>query len=181
MGRRRAVHFFMQRGVKTRMDLWALPMFGDKKEFLLSSSPFDEQNPQLSPNGRWLAYTSDENGNYQIYVQSFSPEGKLGADKKIVSTTGGTSPVWRRDGNELFFLAPDGQMMAAPVKTGGAEFEFDAPKALFKTRTMSLEGGIYHEFDVSPDGQRFLIGTLVGDSKAAPPTVIMNWTALLKK
>jgi serine/threonine protein kinase len=172
---------FMERGVKTRMDLWALPMFGDKKEFLLSNSPFDEQNPQLSPDGRWLAYTSDETGNYQIYVRAFSADGKLAPDKKVISTTGGTSPVWRRDGSELFFIAADGQMMAASVKTGGAEFEFAAPKPLFKTRTMSLEGGIYHEYDVSPDGQRFLIGTLVGDTKAPTPTVIMNWTALVKK
>lgn len=138
---------FMERGVKTRMDLWVLPMFGDRKEFPLSNSPFDEQNPQLSPDGRWLAYTSDETGNYEVYVQSFSADGKLGADKKLISTAGGKHPVWRREGGELF----------------------------------SLEGGIYHEYDVSPDGQRFLIGTLIGETKAAPPTVILNWTALLKK
>jgi hypothetical protein len=171
----------MQRGAKTRMDLWAQPMFGDKKDYVLSNSPFDEQNPQLSPNGRWLAYSSDESGNYQIYVQAFSADGKLAADKKVISTTGGASPVWRRDGSELFFIGADGQMMAASVKAEGAEFEFAAPKPLFKTRTMSLEGGIYHEYDVSPDGQRFLIGTLIGDTKAPPPTVITNWTALLKK
>src|SRR6266576_3712466 len=77
----------------------------------LSNSPFDEQNPQLSPNGRWLSYSSDETGNYEIYVQSFSADGKLGADKKRVSTTGGRLPVWRRDGSELFYVASDGQMM----------------------------------------------------------------------
>jgi len=172
---------FMERGVKTRTDLWALPTFGDRKEYLLSNSPFDEQNPQLLPDGRWLAYSSDETGDYEIYVQSFSADGKLGADKKIVSTLGGRLPVWRRDGSELFFMAADGQMMASAVKTGGTEFEFAAPKPLFKTRTLSLEGSIYHEYDVSPDGQRFLIGTLVGDTKAPPPTVILNWTAALKK
>ena len=114
-------------------------------------------------------------------MQAFSADGKLAADKKVISTTGGASPVWRRDGSELFFIGADGQMMAASVKAEGAEFEFAAPKPLFKTRTMSLEGGIYHEYDVSPDGQRFLIGTLIGDTKAPPPTVITNWTALLKK
>ena len=172
---------FMERAVKTRTDLWALPTFGDRKEYQLSNSPFDEQNPQLSPDGRWLAYSSDETGNYEIYVQSFSTDGKLGADKKRVSTAGGKLPVWRRDGSELFFIAADGQMMASSVKTGGTEFEFTAPKPLFKTRTLSLEGGIYHEYDVSPDGQRFLIGTLIGEPKAPPPTVILNWTAALKK
>ena len=172
---------FMERGVKTRTDLWSLPMFGDRKEYVLSSSPFNEQNPQLSPNGRWLAYSTDETSDSEIYVQSFSADGKLGADKKRVSSTGGRLPVWRRDGSELFFIAADGQMMASSVKTDGTEFQFDTPKPLFKTRTLSLEGGIYHEYEVSPDGQKFLIGTLIGDSKAAPPTVIMNWTALLKK
>jgi serine/threonine protein kinase/Tol biopolymer transport system component len=172
---------FTERAGKTRMDMWALPMFGDRKEYLLSNSAFEEFNPQLSPNGRWLAYTSDETGTFEIYVQSFSTDGKLGADKKIISTGGGKLPVWRRDGSELFFLAVDGQMMASSVKTTGPEFEFTPPKPLFKTRTLSVEGSIYHEYDVSPDGQRFLIGTLIGDTKAAPPTVIMNWTALLKK
>ncbi|HEX3144362.1 MAG TPA: hypothetical protein VHQ64_10355 [Pyrinomonadaceae bacterium] len=172
----------MERAVKTRTDLWAIPMFGDRKEYLLSNSAFDEMNPQLSPDGRWLAYSSDETGgDYEIYVQSFSADGKLGADKKCVSTSGGRLPVWRRDGSELYFIAADGQMMAMSVKTGGTEFEFTAAKPLFKTRTLSLEGGIYHECDVSPDGQRFLIGTLIGDTKALPPTVIMNWTAALKK
>jgi Tol biopolymer transport system component len=172
---------FMERGDQTRMDVWALPLFGDRKEYQLLNSPFDEQNPQLSPDGRWLAYTSDETGKYEIYVQSFSSEGKLGADKRIVSTGGGTLPVWRRDGGELFFIALDGQLMASSVKTGGTEFEFAPPKALFKTPMMTLEHSTYHEYDVSPDGQRFVVGTLVGDPNAAPPTVIMNWTALLKK
>lgn len=172
---------FMERGVKTRMDLWALPMFGERREYQLLNSPFDEQNPQLSPDGRWLAYSSDETGNYEIYVQSFSADGRLGADKRRVSTAGGTLPVWRRDGGELFFITLDGEMMASSVKTGGAEFEFAAPKPLFKTRMMALEHSTYHEYDVSPDGQKFIIGTLIGDTKAQPPTVILNWTADLKK
>jgi hypothetical protein len=87
--------------------------------------------------------------------------------------------VWRRDGNEIFFVAADGEMMGANVKPGGTEFEFEVPKPLFKTRMLAWISN-FHEFDVSPDGQRFLIGTLVGDTKAPPPTVIWNWTLLLK-
>ena len=170
---------FKFRGVKTRMDIWALPTFGDKKEFPVLNSQFDEQTPSLSPNGRWLAYYSDESGTGQIYVQSFSADGKMGPDKKPVSTNGGVYPVWRDDGNELFFVGGDGQMMAAKVKTDGAEFEFEPPKPLFKTKMLAWVGN-FNEFDVSPDGQRFLIGTLVGDSKAPPPTMILNWTSLLK-
>jgi dipeptidyl aminopeptidase/acylaminoacyl peptidase len=171
---------FTERGAKTRMDIWALPMFGNKKEYQLSNSPFDEQTAQLSPDGRWLAYSSDDTGNYEIYVQSFSADGKLGSDKKRVSTSGGRMPVWRRDGSELFYIAADGQMMSSAVKTGGAEFEFNAPNPLFKTRMLTWTTN-FREYDVSPDGQRFLIGTLIGETKAAPPTVILNWSAILKK
>ena len=169
---------FMEGGVKTRMDIWALQMFGEKKAYPLSQSPFDERSPQVSPDGRWLAYSSDETGDYEIYVQSFSAEGKLGSDKKRISTKGGRFPVWRHDGSELFFVGGDGSMMATPAKTGGGEFEFSAPQALFKTRMLQWN---FHEFDVSLDGQRFLIGTRIGEPSGPPPTVILNWTAALKK
>ena len=171
---------FLTRGVKTRRDIWVLPTFGEKKQYLLSNSASDEQSPQLSPNGRWLAYSSDETGAFEIYVQSFSADGKLGSDKKRISTTGGSYPVWRGDSSELFFVAADGQLMSAGVKVDASEFEFATPKALFKTRMLAHVINS-HEFDVSPDGQRFLVGTMVGDTKAPPPTVIMNWPALLKK
>ena len=168
---------FSETGVKTRMDIWALPMFGDKKAYQLSNSPFDERSPQLSRDGRWLAYSSDETGDYEIYVQSFSAEGSLGSAKKRVSTSGGRFPVWRHDGKELYYVAADGSMMATSVKTGGNEFEFESPKSLFKTRILPFN---FHEFDVSHDGQRFLIGTRIGEPNASPPTVILNWTELVK-
>jgi len=170
---------FLYRGVKTRMDVWAIPTSGDKKEFPVLNSQFNEQTPSLSPNGRWLAYYSDETGNGEIYVQSFSADGKVGSDKKVISANGGVSPIWGHDGKELFFIGGNGQMMATKVKTDGAEFEFEPPKELFKTRMLSWVGN-FHEFDVSPDGQRFLIGSLIGESKAPPPTIIWNWPSLLK-
>ncbi len=171
---------FLRRGVKTRMDMYALPMFGERKESPLLNSAFDEQSPQLSPDGKWLAYAADDTGKYEIYVQAFT-DGKLGSDRKIISTTGGNMPVWRKDGGEIYFISGDGQMMVSSVKTAGSGLEFGTPKALFKTKMLALGGATAHEFDVSPDGQRFLIGTLVGDSKPPPPTVIMNWPALVKK
>lgn len=170
---------YQKRGVKTRVDLYAVAL-DEKKEILLINSPFDERSPALSPDGKWLAYFADDTGSWEVYVQSFSPDAKLGSDRKRVSTTGGRMPVWSRDGRELFFIAADGQLMSASVKTSGETFEFETPKALFKTR-MLADFGSFHEFDVSPDGQRFLIGTLVGDTKAPAPTVILNWTALVKK
>ena len=170
---------FLRRGVKTRLDMFALPLDGERKEMLLLNSAFDEDGPALSPDGKWLAYASDDTGGPEIYVQSFA-DGKLGADRKRVSANGGRTPVWNRNGRELFFLAPDGGLMSSAVKVGTNDIEFDSPVALFMTRTLGRVGAV-HEFDVSPDGQRFLIGTLIGDSKAPSPTVILNWTSLVRK
>jgi serine/threonine protein kinase len=171
---------FIRRGEKTRGDVWVLPLSGDRQEYQLLNSAFDERNVQFSPNGRWLAYASDESGSYEIYVRSFTADGRVGGDKKRISSNGGMQPKWRGDGQELFYIADDGQMMSVAVKTGGPEFEDGTAKALFKTR-MLARSRLFHEYDVTADGQRFLIGTLIGESKATPPTVILNWTADLKK
>jgi Tol biopolymer transport system component len=171
---------FMRRGVKTRGDILVLPRFGDAREFPLINSAADELEPELSPDGRWLAYVSDESGSYEIYVQSFTAEGKVGSDRRRISTNGGIVPNWSRDGKELFYVASDGQLMSVAVKANGTALEFSPPKALFKTRMMA-DANVFHEFDVSPDGQHFLVGTLIGESTAPPPSVILNWTAALKK
>lgn len=171
---------FTRRGEKTRLDTWALPLFGDRKEIPLLNSAFDEREPQVSPDGRWLAYCSDESGSYEIYVRPFSADAKVGDDKRRVSTNGGSEVKWRANGQELFYVAEDGKMMSAPVKTSGAAIEFGTPHALFKTRIFGQQA-ILHEFDVTPDGQRFIVGTLIGEPKAPPPTVILNWTADLNK
>ncbi|PYS99691.1 MAG: hypothetical protein DMF63_10220 [Acidobacteria bacterium] len=171
---------YVRRGVKTRFDMYSISLDDNPKETLLLSSPFNEQTPQLSPDGKWLVYSADDTGDYEIYVQSFSADSKLGSDRQRISTSGGILPVWRTDGSELFFVSSDGQMTTTSVKTSGSEFEFTPPKALFKTRTLGLFGAT-HEFDVSRDGQKFVIGTLIGEPTARPPTVILNWTSLLKK
>lgn len=170
---------FLRRGVKTRFDMYAVSLDGERRESLLLNSQFDEDSPTLSPDGKWLAYAADDTGNYEVYVQSFA-DAKLGSDRKRISTAGGRMPVWSRSGSELFFIAGGGELMTTPVKTVGTEFEFSPSKPLFKTRMLGRVGSV-HEFDVTPDGQRFLIGTLIGDPKAPPPTVILNWTAALKK
>src|SRR5258708_8439384 len=170
----------MRRGVKTRSDILVLPRFGDGKEVPLINSPADELEPELSPDGRWLAYISDESGSYEIYVQSFTAEGKVGSDRRRISTNGGIVPNWSRDGKELFYIASDGQLMSVAVKANGTELEFSPPKAPFKTR-MLADANVFHEFDVSTDGQHFLVGTVTGEPTAPPPTVIINWTAALKK
>lgn len=169
---------YQKRGVKTRLDLYALKL-DEKKEILLLNSPFDEMSPALSPNGKWLAYSADDTGTLEVYVQPFSPDGKA-VDRKRISNTGGRMPVWRRDGAELFFIATDSHLMATSVKVNNNEFEFTTPKALFTTKVLDFRSA-FHEFDVSPDGQRFLIGTLIGEPRTPPPTVILNWPEMLRK
>jgi Tol biopolymer transport system component len=164
---------------KNRRDVWALPLTGSREPSPLLNSDFDEYRAQLSPDGHWLAYVSDESGSYEIYAQKFTAEGRLGGDKKRVSTSGGNHPRFRRDGRELYYVATDGQLMAVAIKTSGATFEFESPKALFKTRIQRGQMHQWIEYDVTADGQRFLIGTMVGE--ATPVSVILNWTAEVKR
>jgi len=164
---------------KSRGNIWVLPLADPAKPYPLLNTAFEALQAQLSPDGRWLAYVSDESGSYEIYVQAFTQSGpdagKLGGDKRRISAAGGSQPRFRRDGQELFYVAADGVMMA--VKRNGATFE--TPKALFKTRILTglIKPGI--DYDVTADGQRFLIGTQLGD--ATPVSVILNWTAGVKK
>jgi serine/threonine protein kinase len=172
--------FFLgwRRSGKTRIDVWAAPLFGDRKPYPLLNSPGDDVTPRFSHDGRWLAYVSDESGSYEVYIRSFTPDGKAGSVRKRVSPNGGFQPTWRRDGKELFYLSPAGEMMAVPVSQSGADLELGHAQALFKTRT-TASGRLLGSYDVAADGQRFLIGELVGDPPPAP-TVILNWPAALK-
>lgn len=129
---------------KTRMDIWVLPLFGDRKPFPYLQSEFSEWQAKLSPDGRWLAYASNETSRYEIYVQSFPTPG----EKSLISTNGGTYPAWSRDGKELFFIAADRKLMATAVQTG-ATFKGGVPKPLFETRLPSGISG----FDVRNDGR----------------------------
>ena len=171
---------YMYRGVKTRTDIWVLPLFGDRQPFPILTAVADELEPELSPDGKWLAYISDESGSSEIYVQSFTAEGKLGADRKRITSNGGMVPNWSSDGKELLYVDGDGRMMAVAVNTSGGEFQKGVTTALFKTR-MFADAWVFHEFAVSHDGQRFLVGTLIGDTKSPRPTVILNWPAGLNK
>ncbi len=164
---------------KSRRNAWVLPLNDLDHPYPLFNTAFEISQAQLSPDGHWLAYVSDESGSYEIYVQAFTPSGaeagKLGGDKRLISTGGGKQPRWRREGRELFYVAADGQMMA--VKRNGATFE--TPQALFKTRMLTTLLRPVIDYDVTADGQRFLIGTQVGEG--APVRVILNWTAEVKK
>src|SRR4029450_7561538 len=151
-------------------DLWVLPLFGDRKPFRFIQSPSMEAGSQFSPDGRWLAYNSNESGESEVYVVPFpGPGGKV-----RISTVRGDNARWRRDGKEIFFLAGN-TLMAAGVTANGSRFDVGTVQRLFE---VPMVGG-YWPYDVSPDGQRFLVNALEGE--VAPLTIVVNWPAGLKK
>jgi Tol biopolymer transport system component len=132
---------------------------------------------RFSPDGRWVAYASNETGKMEVYVCPFP----AGNGKWQVSTAGGQEPRWRQDGKEMFYLSPDGTMMAAPVTLGGG-FEAGSPVALFQThRRQSISSQDIFSYDVSSDGQRFLIATKVDEGNPAPLSVLLNWASEMEK
>ena len=167
---------FGQNNTQTRSDIWVLPLTSDRarapgKPFPFLHAEFSEFGAKLSPDSKWLVYTSNESGQNEVYIQTFpSPGGK-----SQLSTGGGSRPVWRRDGRELFYIAADGKLMAVEVKTG-SKLEVGAPKPLFETRL-----GPYGGFDISPDGRRFLLANSLEDADRTPMTVVVNWTGEVKR
>src|SRR5207249_3810644 len=116
----------------------------------------------------------EESGRFEVYVQSWPDTG----GKWQVSRDGGREPVWRRDGKELFYVVEaDGRIMAVPIRTGSG-FEFGMPQALFQTSMPVIP---FCKYDVSADGQRFLVNSVVGEFRSNPITLIQNWTAEAKK
>ena len=157
---------YMMSSLQTRLDLWRLPLAGERKPQPLLQTKFNEASGQVSPDGNWLAYASNEEGNLEIYVTQFPQP----ARSWRISTSGGNRPSWRGDGKELYFVAGN-KLMAASV-TLGTEVQASTPQPLFE-----IEGTNYA---LSKDGQRFLVPVVT--EKAPPPiNVVQNWTADLKK
>ena len=165
---------YASRGEKESDDLWVLPLEGERKPYPLLQSAFNENQGHFSPDGRYFAYMSNESGREEVYVQSFPPAG----GKWQVSTGGGAQPRWRRDGKELYYIAPDKKLMAVSVKPGET-FEYGTATPLFQTQVSNFTNA--NRYDVTADGQRFLINSPVETSKEAPFNVILNWTSTLKK
>ncbi|MDX6383453.1 MAG: eukaryotic-like serine/threonine-protein kinase [Blastocatellia bacterium] len=161
---------------KTHFDLWMLSTSDHKWEVFLQT-PFNEARASFAPNGRWIVYESDESGRKEIYVQSFPSSGA----KWQVSTAGGSQPRWRSDGKELFYLGSDRKMTAVEVTTDAASFSTGATKILFETRISKGEDRAGDQYSVTSDGQRFLVNTVAQQGGNAPITVVLNWTADLKR
>jgi serine/threonine protein kinase/Tol biopolymer transport system component len=168
------------RDPKSKRDLWVLPMTGERQPLVLANTEFDEAQGQFSPDTRWVAYQSDESGTTEIHVRPFVP-GSGGGANVMVSSGGGYQPRWRRnDGKELYYLTGDGKLVAVDV-SGGATLKLGQPHVLFTPPIWA--GGVtaeVHRWDVSSDGQKFLIPTLPAQAKTAF-SVVMNWQAALKK
>ncbi len=163
-------------GKQSSSDLWLLPLVGDRRPRPFLETAFNKVQAQISPDTRWIAYTSYESGNDEVYVQSFPEPGS----KRQVSIGGGVQPRWRQDSKELFYLALDQQLMAVPLE-GGTTFEPGTATPLFKTRSLphgSQSIGLATLYDVSPDGQRF-VSYGAPEEMGPPITVVLNWMAAL--
>jgi len=162
---------------KARFDLWVLPMTGNRQPVPYLSTPFHEGRGQFSPDGKWVAFTSDESGANEVYVQSFP----AGGAKWRVSIKGGDWVRWRRDGHEMFYVAADRKVMSVAVRTVSGSLEFGTPQALFMIPVALAESGSLapYTYDVMPDGQRFLAAAPVEDATSPTMTVIVNWQAEL--
>jgi Tol biopolymer transport system component len=158
---------------QNNFDVYILPLSGDRKPIPFVHSSFNETLPRFSPDGQWLAYVSDASGRNEIYVQPFPGPG----GKWQVSTAGGNEPIWRGDGKELFYLAPDSRLMSVEVKAGSA-FEAGVPAPLFPM-TATPDG--WTRYTASADGKRFLVVEPERSQTLTPTTVVLNWNAEVGK
>jgi eukaryotic-like serine/threonine-protein kinase len=161
---------------KTDGDLWALPLTGDRTPFPVVRTPFLEDEGQFSPDGRWVAFRSNQSGRDEIYVQAFP--GLAGS--QLVSTRGGSQPRWRRDGKELFYVAADETLMVVSIgSAAGQKLGTGKPVPLFRTR-LAAGDQPKQQYAVAPDGQRFLMNVLAEEANVPPITIVQNWTVGLK-
>jgi Tol biopolymer transport system component len=154
--------------------LWLFPLAANAKPLRLLGSSSDNLHANFSPNGRLVAYSSNESGRFQVYVQTFP----LSERKWPVSTNGGYEPRWRGDGGEIYYLSEDRKLMAVSVSAGP---KFGVPKALFQTRVPEGVEAFRTHYVTTRDGRRFLVNTQTGDPAPNPITVVLNWTAEVKR
>ena len=164
---------------QTGNHIWALPLSAegkpaDGKPFPIVQDAFDEKAPIVSPDGKWLAYQSNESGRAEIYITAFP----AGGAKWQVSSNGGTMPKWRRDGKELFFADPQDNIVAVDVNTSGNAVKLGAPHTLFQAVGIQRDFG---PFDVTADGKKFLINSGNLKEGTEPLTLVQHWPAELKK
>ena len=159
-------------GSKGGWSIWMLPLTGDRKPYPFLRSEFSARDTSFSPDGRWVAYCSNESGEYKVYIAPFPGPG----GKWLVSTGPGYSPRWRRDGREVFYFSTDNELVAVDVKPEPNRVEVGTPHKLFET----FSYGVFGRFDVSADGQRFIVPYEQGEPSTSI-TLVVNWPADLKR
>ena len=153
-------------------DIYAVPLEGnDRTPRPVVATEFDELAPRLSPDGKWIAYVSNESGRYDVYVRPFpNPGGRV-----VVSSGGGEEPLWSRDGRQIFYRSPSAIIIAATVSLSAN------PEVVARDTIMAddfLANPFHPMYDVTPDGKRLLL--LEGDANQRQLTVILNWTRSLE-
>jgi Tol biopolymer transport system component len=173
---------FQQETAGNGWDLWALPLEGDGRAFPILTSRFNETQGSLSPDGKWLAYTSDETGEPEVYLRPFhrgataAPE-HVGGRSQRVSVAGGDQPRWRSDGKELLYMGADQKVMSLSHESGPPFDDVMATPLFTVTPIRSIEP----QYDVEPDGQRFVVALPPPDESRLPLTLLLNWTRLAPK
>jgi Tol biopolymer transport system component len=158
----------------TGFDLWRLPIRGGGKPAPVLRGAANEIQGALSPDGRWLAYSSDESGRFEVYVQTYPPSER----KWIISTKGGSEPRWSREGRELYFLDADRNLVAV-LMAEGAALRTGAPHRLFETHTSGVVGPYRRHYDVLPNGKGFLVSSSLEPAPSPVITVTTSWLSTL--
>jgi dipeptidyl aminopeptidase/acylaminoacyl peptidase len=158
----------------TRQSIWTLSTEAGSEPEELESSGFRVDEPQISPDGRWLAYTSEESGRSEVYVEPYRRDG----ERVRVSIDGGGQPKWRGDGGEVFFTSLDGHLMCVAFRSRDGRAEVDLPTELFEIG--GFEGPVYDDYAPSADGQRFLVKVAIDHGQRARMHVVTSWPSLLE-
>jgi Tol biopolymer transport system component len=169
-------YVLVDRGNIGATDVWAIPLAEPDKAFPIVSPPAYRTGGQFSPDGRWVAYNSRESGRVEVYVTSFPGRGA----RWQVSASGGAQPRWSQDGKELYFVAADGQLMAASVETVGSRLDIRDVRPLFRTTLFTGPRMGAHGYDISPDGKRFLINS-ASETGGARVILVSNWDVVFPK
>jgi hypothetical protein len=179
--------------LRTKWDLLILPLEGDPKPTPFVHTEFNETEATFSPDGGWIAYTSDESGKPEVYIQPFVATQSGHAAKRSISEGGGAWPKWRRDGKELFYLALDGKLMSVDLRAGslkaGSSFDIGPPRVLFQASSTAIRlpavpsPGMATDliYSVTRDGRRFLFNVPTKEPVSRSATLVVNWAAGLKR
>jgi serine/threonine protein kinase len=154
-------------------DLWVASVQGSPRAHPFLNSAFIETHGRFAPSGDWIVYTSNETGRLEVYADRFPDRGA----KRVISVDGGAWPRWSRDGTEIYYLAPDNNVMTASVRVTRDRLELSAPRRLFSLRPRPPVRLDAYAYDVSPDGRRFVVNTLIEEPAATLITLVLNWTA----